>query len=234
MIRVTSTALNVGVLAYHSVQSVVDQTYKEWTLDFHDAVSKDDTVTQALKARKDDARIRIHGEVYRTGPLDKLIPLWRSFDDNDVIVWLDGDDRLATNKVLEIVAKYHEEAVVTYGTFMTQDGVIWNLGPVSADPRSDTAWRASHLKTFKAGAFKRIHDNDLRDADGAYYSLSIDRCIMLPLLEMFPEKSKHVPNIMYLYNWNVSYELTATPAEIAKADAVTRRIYTQQRYKRVA
>jgi glycosyltransferase involved in cell wall biosynthesis len=230
VIRVTSTALNVGTLARKSVRSVVDQTHEDWTLHFFDARSDDRTLAFALEEAND--RVHVQTEEVRTGPLDKLIPLWRSFDDTDVIVWLDGDDRLATDKTLEIVASIHGQGFLcTYGTFMLTDGTVCFKGPVGPDPRNEP-WRASHLKTFRAGAFKRIKDEDLRDADGRYYSLSIDRCVMLPILEMFPTQSACVSAVTYVYNFDASYEKNATPEQTAKAEACTRRIHGLPRYGR--
>jgi glycosyltransferase involved in cell wall biosynthesis len=240
MIRVTSTALNVGQLAYKSVRSVAEQTYKNWSLDFFDAKSEDNTVAEARWATIDDSlgqlKVTVHEETTRSGPLDKLVPFWRSLPDDDIIVWLDGDDRLATDSALETVALYHAMgAIVTYGSCLRSDGGVVTTGPVGKNPRTDTAqgaWLLGHLKTFRAGAFKQIKDEDLRDADGRYYSLSIDRAVMLPLVESFPTRSLWVNRYLYAYTWDVSYDANATPEQAARARDVTTRIHALPPYSR--
>jgi glycosyltransferase involved in cell wall biosynthesis len=238
-IRITSTALNVGELAYKSVRSVYEQTYKEWTLDFFDAASTDDTNAQACRAipykhglRQGQVTIHAEPKGKRTGPLDKLIPLWRSFPDADIICWLDGDDQLATCHALETVATYHRAgAIVTYGSCLLGDGRVGWTRPVVGDVRK-AQFSCGHLKTFRAGAFKLIQDSNLRDEDGSYYSLSIDRCVMFPLLELFPERSVWVNKYLYIYNFDASYDAKATPAQAAEAERVTRRIHALPSYAR--
>ena len=203
MIHVTSTALNAGTLAYECVRSVCMQTHRAWQMHFFDAASTDDTRAQvraAARVSRCGAQVTIHGEDKRTGIFDKLLPLWRSFDDGDVIVWLDGDDALATKTALATVAMTHDAgALVTYGQFMWADGSLGFASPVGPDPRAEP-WRATHLKTFRAGLVKQIKDEDLRDEDGEYYKYVTDQCVMLPLLEMAPERSIFIPKILHLYN----------------------------------
>jgi glycosyltransferase involved in cell wall biosynthesis len=235
-LHITSTALNVGMLAYRSIRSVVEQTFQDWELSFFDAASTDDTLVQARDARNllrsQDHRITIYSEDVRTGPLDKCIPVWRSLPDDTVCVWLDGDDQLATPHALETVATYHRAgAVVTYGSCLLGDGRVGWTRPVVGDVRK-AEFSCGHLKTFRAGAFKLIRDEDLRDEDGSYYSLSIDRCVMFPLLEMFPERSVWVNKYLYLYNWDASYDAKATPEQASAAERVTRRIHALPPYAR--
>lgn len=200
MIHVTSTALNAGDLAHDCVRSVQEQTHQKWTMHFFDAASTDSTLSAVHDRADGDRRVHVNSEKYRTGIFDKLLPLWRSFDDTDIIVWLDGDDALATPRALETVALTHEAgALVTYGQFIWDDGSMGFAAPVGGDPRSEP-WRATHLKTFRAGLVKQIKDEDLRDAEGKYFAYCTDQCIMLPLLEMAPERSVFIPKVLHMYN----------------------------------
>ena len=60
-------------------------------------------------------------------------------------------------------------------------------------------WRASHLRTFKYKLWKNLDKNDLKDGE-KYYEMTYDQAIMLPLLEMASERSKYIPQILYVYN----------------------------------
>jgi hypothetical protein len=114
---------------------------------------------------------------------------------------------------------------------MLTDGTVVSRGAVGPCPRAET-WRASHLKTFRAGAFKRIKDEDLRDVDGRYYSLAIDQAVMLPILEMFPDKSGCIAAVMYVYNLDTSFEKNATDEQKAEERRVVARIRSSPVYVR--
>lgn len=230
MIRVTSTALNPGPLVMSCVRSVAEQTYRDWQLDYFDACSNDGIVAEASEVFKAEKRIKFHFESVRTGIFDKLLPLWRSLPDDDIIVWLDGDDRLATDQALQVVADYHEAgAMVTYGQFIWADGSLGFAKQVGPDPRAEP-WQATHLKTFRAGLIKRIKDEDLRDEDGAYFRFVTDQCVMLPLLEMVPERSLFISKVLHVYTGGRG---TVSDADRAKEFADLRRIRALPRYPHV-
>ena len=237
-LRITSTALNAGTLAYECVRSVLVQTHQDWTHYYFDAKSDDATQKLALDAAhlsgKQDARVEVLSESVRTGVFDKLLPLWRSFHDDDVIVWLDGDDALATPRALETVALAHAAgAMVTYGQFIWGDGTIGFAAPVGPHPRSEP-WRATHLKTFRAGLAKRIKDEDLRSADGSYSRFATDQCVMLPLLEMAPGRSTFIPKVLHLYNDAHSNEKNRNPGDAERERADVALVRSRSRYDRVA
>jgi predicted SAM-dependent methyltransferase/glycosyltransferase involved in cell wall biosynthesis len=235
MIRVTSTALNAGVLARQCIESVKRQSFKEWTHDFVDAKSTDDTVLQALGAASGDPRVTIHkNETNRLSVFGNLLPLWRAFDDDDIIVWVDGDDRLANDEVLETIYQTHKSgALVTYGQFIWSDGTMGFAAQVGPDPRSE-AWRATHLKTFRAGLVKKIKDEDLRwPATGDYFQFVTDGAIMLPLLEMVPERAVFISKILHIYNHNHSH-MAQRPQDFALEAEVGAYIRRLPRYKPIA
>lgn len=233
MIHVTSTVRNAWRFVGPCIDSVVRQSNANWRLHIFDAASTDDTddaIREAIWRANADYRILPTFEYAPTGIFDKLLPLWRSFDDDDIIVWLDGDDQLATPHALETVAAYHEAgALVTYGQFIWNDGSIGFAGPVGPDPRSEP-WRATHLKTFRAGLVKKIKDEDLRDSDGEYFKYVTDQCVMLPLLEMAPERSVFIPKVLHIYSGGRG---TTSPSDMEKEMSALRLIRSRPRYGRV-
>jgi hypothetical protein len=60
-------------------------------------------------------------------------------------------------------------------------------------------WVTSHLRTFYAGLFKRIKLSDLL-YDGNFIPCSADFAMMYPMLEMAAERSKFIPDVLYVYN----------------------------------
>lgn len=231
-IRVTSTALNAGVLAKECIESVRKQSFDEaeWTHDFFDAKSDDDTYEQARLGRKNDLRVRVHRNEVRKSVFENLLPLWRSFDDNDIIVWLDGDDRLATHAVFDIIYEVHKSgALITYGQYQLASGQIGIAAQVGDDPRSET-WRATHLKTFRAGLVKRIRDEDFRDpTTGDYVRFATDQTVMFPLLEMAPHHAAFIPHVLHIYNEQHGH-MARSPQDLEKELAVVRHIRSLPRY----
>ncbi len=241
-ITVTSTALRAGESAGRCVRSVREQRFGEWS---HVYVAGDSATYSAAwrqsevgGSRRGDIRqvLDEKGDYLAPFPplLENLLPVWRSLPDDEVIVWLDGDDWLATDEALAIVAEeHHKGALATYGSFMLPDGRPILCGPCGANPRAEP-WRASHLKSFRAGLAKRIRDEDLRRPDGAYVDLAIDRAVMLPIVEMAGERAVYIPRILCVYNTAHSFEVNASAEAKAREAAEVARIHALPRYHRVA
>lgn len=251
-ITVTSTGLNAAEWAGRCVESVARQTYREhrhvYVANDHDTLmatgeNYGDTFTINAAGRF-DAR-QSHGtvdwSVVRWGEMPRLaavtsdgrpvlanlLPIWRALPDDEVIVWLDGDDWLATDRALEVVADWYgskareetgRETWLTYGQFIWSNGELGFAGPHDHARARGSAWKATHLKTFRAGLVKQIRDEDLRvpagvttggsevrTASDPYISLAIDQAVMLPMLEMAAERACLIPNVLYVYNDRHSY-----------------------------
>jgi hypothetical protein len=151
-------------------------------------------------------------------PLSALENLYREVhacNPHDIIVCLDGDDWFADDRVLYVVQSIYRgeytgriDAWVTYGSFVYADGRQGFAAPYKPNENvRRTPWRATHLKTFRAGLFQQIDPRDLKDDAGEWFKLAIDQATMFPLLEMAgPYHSLFVPGIMVVYNFESSWE----------------------------
>lgn len=126
-------------------------------------------------------------------------------DPEDIIIFLSGDDYLASNDVLQYLnEQYQDDTWITYGNFIPISG---RYGPY-CKPIPDTRtyresgqWLASHLITCKKWLWDKIDDSDLRYKDGEYPNHSFDRAFIYPLVEMAGLKhSKFIEKILYVYN----------------------------------
>lgn len=229
MLRVTSTVLNGEGKVGRFIESVIRQEGVDWKLDLFDADSDDDTLNEACAAAYGHySHIKILSEEGRTDILSKLLPLWRSFDDNDIIVYADGDDEFVGRFALDQIADAHANgALITYGQFIWSDGTIGFAKQCHDRPRKVGPWSATHLKTFRAGLVKRIEEKHLRTAKGAYLEHALDRALMIPMLEMAGiDRAKFIPNILYLYNG-------ATPFNSTADETARVQIYSQPEYGRI-
>lgn len=138
--------------------------------------------------------------------------------DNYVVVLYDGDDWFYSPQALTRVAHAYEDTAVwmTYGQYAVYPG--YRRGHCT--PYPDTiiqsrsfrtfrpgAWLASHLRTFRAGLFKRIRKEDLM-LQGRFLPVTWDVAMMSSMLELATplENSianshvRFIPDILYVYN----------------------------------
>jgi len=146
----------------------------------------------------------------RFGPpkaaLENVYEMVHDLPADKIVVWLDGDDTLATPYALSVVAAMYEDpnTWMTYGQFMWRDGRVGFARQARLEellhPRT-SQWIFTHLKTFRAGLFHRIDVGDLRK-DGAWLEPT-DMPVMFPMLEMSgPDHIRFCPNILSVYNGN--------------------------------
>jgi hypothetical protein len=96
---------------------------------------------------------------------------------------------------------------MTYGSYRNADGRLGHCSQYMKEDFRHDMWRASHLKTFRAGLFKQIREEDLKDDQGNWLELCVDLAVTFPMLEMSGLKhSKFIPNILVVYNTLASFE----------------------------
>lgn len=139
--------------------------------------------------------------------------------DEDVILFLDGDDWLAHSGVLSYLNNVYsnENIWITWGSYVlcSSGNVNFNASytdcigggwakPIKKDvpwnPRVD--WRYSHLKTSKYFLWKNIHKEDfIWSKTNNYYPAATDAACMFPMLDMAgATHSKYIKEILYVYN----------------------------------
>lgn len=204
---IVSTVLNKERWVKRCIESVHQQTFREWTHVVIDAKSDDQTWMRAKMADQ-DTRTRLAQNPVRQAALENAVETWNDLPDDEIVVWLDGDDWLAHSRALEVVAEAYTDPDVwlTYGQFMMPDGTI---GFASRYPAGGNVrqidWRATHLKTFRAGLVKKIKPIDLLKPDGTWCDLAIDHAVMYPLLEMAGEHYACIDKIVCIYNFEASW-----------------------------
>lgn len=230
-IVVTSTAVNAGAHALECTRSVARQTVRGWRHVYIDAASTDDTAAQAHRGGDVDRTIVLARDV-RLPLFANLLPVWRSLAPETVIVWLDGDDHLATDRALEVVLAAHEGgALATYGQFVWSDGSLGFAAPVGPDPRREP-WRATILRTFRAGLAQAIRQEDLRQPSGELVDMACDQAVMLPVVEMAAERAMFVPQVLAVYN-DRHCCARMTDADRAREHAEVARLRALPRYPRI-
>ncbi len=133
--------------------------------------------------------------------------------DDDIIVLIDGDDRLFDEWALVEIFKAHRSgAWVTYGSYVTKSELEAKNGRVKYcklhrdgyrgnENYRKLPWRASHLKTFRYGLYRRLKQDWFKGPDGEPLRVCSDLALMFPILEMAgKEHVRHIHLPLYIYN----------------------------------
>ena len=196
-----------------NLESVFFQTYQNWTIYYVNDCSQDATgflVEQYVDKRGMRNKCKIVHNTVRVGAMENLYNAIHKADPRNVVVTLDGDDRLANNLVLEELAKVYADPEVwlTYGSYQYEPGGSRGVCvPLPKDVlanasfRTYAPWITSQLRSFYTRLFLLIKKEDLMK-DGKFFEISSDVAMFYPMLEMAaPTHIKYIDQINYLYNY---------------------------------
>ncbi len=160
--------------------------------------------------------------------LENMRTLVSTVEPHEIVVWLDGDDCLLPGAVERIERAYRFGAWLSYGAFRYDGLPDYTLGRYfrtrypgpEGGPRRfrDSAWRAAHLRTFRAALFARIPDEDFRRPDGSYFETCVDRAVMIPMLEMAGERYTVIEHEICDYNTDHFRAMTVEEIKRERAD----------------
>lgn len=212
------TSYNNELYVEENLTSVVFQNATNpYQIIYVNDCSRDSTQTRVdefVKKHDLSSRMLVIHNTERVGALANIYnTIHQHIPDHKVVVSVDGDDKLAHNDVLLRLEKEYSnpDTWVTYGTARVYpDGhtkskkiprEVFETGILRK-----MSFRSQHLRTFKAGLFKKIKKEDLQ-FEGTFYSMAWDLAIMFPMLEMAGPRepgavyhSQYIKDILYYYN----------------------------------
>lgn len=215
MIRILTTSYNAKPYIWKTIQSLQAQTVDDWHCYITDDMSTDGTADFVETQIKDDKRftlIRNKSKMYQPGNYWQILQR-KEIDDEDICITVDGDDWFPITAVLERVQSYYSDPNiwVTCGQFVQWHGADENgqerysagftSKPATFDNLRQLPWRSSHLRTFKAGLFRKIKKEDLIAPNGCFWEVTGDLAFMYPILEMSGiERTLYTEDVNYVYN----------------------------------
>ncbi len=164
--HIVSPAYNPAPFIEQMIASVRCQTHQDFRHTVVDDLSTDDTVSRALRAIGDDPRIQVvrnEHKRYALGGCSRGIAESQPADE-EVVVVLDGDDRLASADVLARLDRAYADpnCWLTYGSYSGPQGVRdRSCQPFSASTVQNALYRkrgyiVPHLRTFRYKLWKAI------------------------------------------------------------------------------
>jgi len=209
--RIITPFYNTEGFIGRTIYSLKRQNNKNFKCYMIDDCSDDRSPTIAALSTASDDRFELVQNLdkkYALGNIAETIGNIEDIDDEDIIILLDGDDWLPSNKTLSHLEKVYnsQDCLMTYGSYVYaphgEKGVEPSQYPqdiINNNSFRTDQWRASHLRTFKHKLWKEINHDDLKNSEG-YYKVAYDQAIMLPLLEMAAERATYIPEVMHVYN----------------------------------
>ena len=203
---IISTGWNCENYISAYIQSLQEQTFKDFSVYLIDDASTDNTVIKAKLAIDSDNRFNlIHNEkhLWKTANFVKIIRDTKIINDNDIIIEIDADDKLSNNTVLyDIYIIYQNPSIWICGSrWMNNLGIpntSWSDGKVVPE-NARYAWRFSHMRTYRAFLFRAIKDKDLK-INNEYHKAACDIGYTIPMLEMAGSEHYFFFNkITYIY-----------------------------------
>jgi glycosyltransferase involved in cell wall biosynthesis len=132
------------------------------------------------------------------------------FSDDDVIVWVDGDDRLAGPDTFQILDRYYQNgALLTSGSYRPEppDSGCAPARPYPSRVIRRNAYRTAperhsynHLRTMTFGLFSQIDESDCLDDRGEWFTSTPDAVFMFPALELARGRIAFVPEVLLVYS----------------------------------
>jgi len=208
-IKIIIPFYNPGDFLEQCIATAMSQKYEDYKVIFVDDMSTDGSYDKL--PHDNDKAIIIKNEIRKTALENIHDAIMNHCDEDDIVVLLDGDDWFPNKKVLQYVDEQYNEhdCWIMYGQASWTDG---RRGFASAYPVEEfrdvrnAPFRVSHLRTFRAGLYQSIKDQDptfshLKDDEGNFYRWSYDTAMMFSIMEMAGhEKTKFNDTILYIYN----------------------------------
>lgn len=162
----------------------------------------------------------------RMGAMCNQVTAWQALEPgaDDVVVWVDLDDRLAHADVLNVLSRhYRRGALLTYGSYRSEphSPTCAPAKPYKREIIRSGAYRNvrrsggllyNHLRTVSWRVLRQLRDEDFRDDDGEWWQTGPDAAVMLPCLELAGSRHQFIRDVLYVYRSDLDHaEWRAVP-----------------------
>jgi glycosyltransferase involved in cell wall biosynthesis len=208
-IKIITPFYNPGEFLETCVNTLMSQKYDSFKVIFVDDCSNDGSFD---KLPHDDERtIVIKNETRKTALENIHDAIMNHCDPDDIVALVDGDDWLPNKNTLSYINDFYNQndCWIMYGQSSWTDGRRGFASAYSEVEFSDlrkSPFRVSHIRTFRAGLYQKIQEQDqafscMKDSSGEFYKMTYDVAIMFPIMEMAGyDKVKFNDTILYVYN----------------------------------
>jgi glycosyltransferase involved in cell wall biosynthesis len=208
MIKFVVCVWNAENYIKNCIKTLKNQKDKDFQVFIIDDMSTDNTVQIIKESISDDDRFNLIVNSEKKFKLKNLDELIHTFDDEDIVIELDGDDFLLNTDVVGDIRQIYSDGKVwlTNGSFMYSTGEMGFSQKCNPQTVRQDVFRFSHLRTWKSFLWKSIPQNYLKDSNGKYFKSAADVAYTFSLLELAGEENyRFLPKIYYVYNAQSPY-----------------------------
>jgi glycosyltransferase involved in cell wall biosynthesis len=235
---ILTTFFNVSDYIGRCIESIQNQSIKNFRCFLIDDLSTDDSYNIAHELIKSDQRfilIKNTEKKYKTLNYINILSNRKDINDEEIVIELDGDDWLSDEYVLDRVQKTYSNGRtwITNGCFRYASGQQGFSSPqIDFDNLRKDRFTASHLRTWKVFLWRAIKDEDHRDDYGNYLKINADLAYMLPMLEMSgPEHYRFIPDVNLIYN--ELNPLNDHKVDMDQVNLIANQIRKRKKYKKL-
>lgn len=197
--QILSPFRNIGAYITGMSDSLSGQNYSNFKTYFLDDCSTDETVSMISMSKSFEIRRNNIRKYALENLIDNLIN--NSFEPEDIICLVDGDDRLPHKYVIRGINEcYKRNDIEILYSGMNIMGEFQKIGAKYTvqefQELRKAEWKFTHLRTFKYSAFKRLLKIDpglrcMRDDKGNFFKMPYDMALFFPLLEIVGYKGTY-------------------------------------------
>tara|TARA_R110000851_G_scaffold333049_1_gene510884 strand:+ start:1057 stop:1800 length:744 start_codon:yes stop_codon:yes gene_type:complete len=209
--KVVAPVYNAEKWIHLCIRSLRMQSYQNFECYVVDDFSTDNTRSVIEKEIKDLNNFHLlipETKGYPLGSLNFALDS-ANISDEDIVVIVDGDDWLYSERSLEIIKNTYENTgcYLTYGSYVEypskKRGKFAKKIPqhiIENKLYRQSEWMTSHMRTFKYKLWNNIDKQDIKDEDGAFYKRAGDLPATFCMLELAGERISFIEDILYVYN----------------------------------
>lgn len=205
---IVTTCWNTEKYAKRYIESLTNQTHSDFIAYLIDDMSTDNTY-EILKSltHLDNRFIIIKNEVkkFKTKNFIDTIKYNPDIKETDVIIEIDGDDKLSDNNVLQDIYNIYinNNIWISNSKWLDTNGKNFkNYGKANPENARFGPWNFSHLRTYRVFLFRLINEEHLK-YNGEYFKAACDLGYSIPMLEMAGSEHYYfLDRVTYIYQWH--------------------------------
>ncbi len=207
---VVIASYNNEKFAQGNLESIYGQNYSNFRIIYTNDASKDRTgevVLDYVKNSKREIDFTYLENDTNKGAMFNYYTMVSSCENDEIVVIVDGDDRLFHKGVLKRLNQAYasDHVWMTYGQDTSKMNPKGHSGPTPTVNLQDgsfrnLSYRWSHIRTYYAGLFKSIPKENWMH-EGKFYSMAQDIAQICFLFDRACEHVYFMPDVLYDYNY---------------------------------
>lgn len=184
-----------------NLNSIRIQKYNNYRVLYVNDNSTDNSLNILQRYRKSfpSFKMKIINNNIRRGPAYSRQLAYNKCADDEICVFLDGDDFLINPHVLNILAtvySWNSKIVATFGSIINTVNNYKNI----YYSRQNTNKYYSHLRTARAKYVKKIPESYLKDSNNKWFMFCTDVALFTALIEIIGNNYVFIQNSLIYYN----------------------------------